>query len=48
MTKLLEKAFEEAAKLPAPEQDSVAEWLLAELHSDARWAEILESSTDEL
>jgi len=38
MTKLLEKAFEEAAKLPAGDQDSLAEWLLAEIESEERWS----------
>lgn len=28
MTKLLEQAIEELKKLPAPEQDEVAQWLL--------------------
>ena len=48
MTKLLEKAFDEASKLPASEQDSVAKWLLEELHSEARWAELFESSPSAL
>ena len=48
MTKLLERAFEEAARLPAEEQDSLAEWLLAELRSEARWSELLESSAPQL
>jgi hypothetical protein len=48
MTKLLEKAFEEAAKLPAGAQDSLAEWLLGELQSDARWSEQFSASAEKL
>jgi hypothetical protein len=48
MTKLLEKAFEEAGKLPAGEQDSLAQWLLAELESETRWSEQFASSADKL
>ena len=44
MTKLLEKAFEKAAELPSAEQDSFARWLLAELDSERRWAELLGGS----
>jgi hypothetical protein len=38
VTKLLEKAFDEAAKLSEEEQRQLAEWILAELDSDERWA----------
>ena len=48
MTKLLERAFEEAAKLPAGAQDSLAEWLLAELESEARWSDRFSASADKL
>jgi hypothetical protein len=48
MTRLLEQAFEEAARLPAEEQNSLAQWLLAELHSEARWSELFESAVPEL
>jgi hypothetical protein len=48
MTKLLEKAFEEAAKLPAGDQDSLAEWLLAEIESEERWSRQLTDSADQL
>lgn len=37
MTNLLEKAFAEASKLPEPDQDALAEWLLDELASERRW-----------
>lgn len=36
MTKLLEKAFEEASKLPEIEQNSLAKWVLEELESDKK------------
>lgn len=48
MTKSLEKAFAVAAKLPATEQDAFAEFLLAELQSEERWARAFASSQDEL
>lgn len=46
MTKLLEKAFEEAARLPEKEQDSLAQVLLDELASDRRWDELFAKSHD--
>ena len=48
MTKLLEKAFAEAAKLPETAQDEVAQWLMAELEAETRWAQAFESSSDAL
>ena len=48
MTKLLEKAFEEAAKLPSKEQDAFAKWLLRELESDGRWDDSFASSENVL
>ncbi|HET7237437.1 MAG TPA: hypothetical protein VFI76_00300 [Terrimicrobiaceae bacterium] len=48
MTKLLEKALEEVAKLPASEQDAVATILLEELASEHRWAELFAKSQDKL
>ena len=48
MTKLLEKAIQEVAKLPAAEQDAVATILLEELTSERRWAESLAKSQDKL
>ena len=48
MTQLLERAFTEASKLPAPEQDAMASLLLAELESEQRWARSFASSQDEL
>ena len=37
MTKLLERAFEEASKLPEGEQDALGRILLEELASERRW-----------
>ncbi len=48
MTKLLEKAFSQAAKLPARDQAAFAKWLIAELESDARWQRMFASSADTL
>jgi hypothetical protein len=48
MTNLLEKAFEEASKLPAAEQDEFAKWILDELASEQRWKQAFESSPDKL
>jgi hypothetical protein len=48
MTKLLEKALEEAAKLPAAEQDAVATILLEEMASEQRWARSFAKSQDRL
>ena len=48
MTKLLEKAFAEAVKLPKKEQDKLAKWLLSELESERRWDETFARSGDQL
>ena len=40
MTQLLQKAFEKAAQLPQEEQDKFARFMLAELESEQRWAEL--------
>jgi len=48
MTKLLKKAFEEAAKLPDEDQDALAQAVLAELASERRWDELFARSTDML
>lgn len=48
MTKLLEKAFEEAARLPELEQNALAKWLLEEIHSERKWARIFAESEDAL
>ena len=46
MTALLEKAFEEATKLPEPEQDALARWIIAELESELRWQQLFADSQD--
>jgi hypothetical protein len=48
MTKLLNKAFSEASRLPEADQDELARWLLAELASGARWDEAYSSGKDRL
>ena len=44
MTKLLEKAFAEVAKLSESEQEALAAWILEELASERRWEESFASS----
>lgn len=48
MTKLLEKAFTEAAKLPEPAQDRIAAHLLQELADDAKWDASFAASATQL
>jgi hypothetical protein len=48
MTELLEKAFAEATKLPEPEQDRLATWILDELSSEQRWDQAFADSADML
>lgn len=48
MTKLLEKAFAEAAKLPAEEQDALATAVLSEIESERRWDQLFTESADTL
>lgn len=40
MGRLLEKAISEASKPPESEQEAIGAWLLAELESERRWAEL--------
>jgi hypothetical protein len=40
MTQLLQKAFERATLLPEEEQDEFARFMLAELESEERWAQL--------
>lgn len=44
MTRLLEKAFGKASKLPPKEQDALAATLLAELASEEKWAHAFEAN----
>ncbi len=46
MTKLLEKAFKKASKLPYVEQNAFAKWVLEELESDKKWEEVFAESED--
>jgi len=48
MTKLLEKAFEEASKLPDIEQNILARRVLEELESEKRWEAAFAASEDAL
>ena len=48
MTKLLEKAFAEASKLPPEDQDVVASLVLEELASEQRWTKLFTESQDKL
>jgi hypothetical protein len=46
MTKLLQRAFDEASKLPEDEQDTLGRILLEELASERRWEELFSGSQD--
>ena len=46
MTKLLEKAFEEASKLPELEQNALAKHLLDELAAEKNWEKAFAGSED--
>lgn len=46
MTKLLQRAFEEASKLPEGEQDALGRILLEELASERHWDELFAGSHD--
>lgn len=46
MTKLLEKALSQVAKLPATEQDAVAAIVIEELASERRWSQSYAKSQD--
>jgi hypothetical protein len=48
MTELLEKAFEEASRLPETDQNAMAKWFLDELHSERAWAKTFAESEDVL
>ncbi len=48
MTNLLQKAFDEASKLPEAEQDALGRALLEELASERRWQELFAASHDVL
>lgn len=44
----LQRAFEEAAKLPDNEQEALGQWLLEEIASEKRWDELFSRSSDKL
>ena len=46
MTKLLEKVFKEASKLPEVEQNALAKWVLEELEAEGKWEKIFAGSED--
>ena len=48
MTNLLKEAFDKASELPPEEQDTFARFLMAELESEARWADAFARSQDAL
>lgn len=48
MTRLLEKAFEEARKLSEEDQDALAWQMLEEIADDRRWNEVFARSQDAL
>ena len=47
MTKLLERAFAEAASLPEAEQDAIAARILAEIADEREWSRAFAATTDE-
>lgn len=48
MNRLLDKAIAELAKLPEPQQESMAQWILEELEDEARWAKAFAVSLPQL
>ncbi len=48
MTKLLEKAFKQAARLPETEQNALAKWVLEELEAERKWETVFAGSEDVL
>ena len=48
MGRFLEKAISEASKLPESEQEAIGAWLLAEMESERRWAELFGKSSSVL
>ena len=48
MTKLLEKAFKQAARLPEDQQNALAKWVLEELEAERKWETAFAGSEDVL
>jgi hypothetical protein len=46
MTRLLERAFKEASKLPEVEQNALAKWVMEELEAEGKWAKAFSASED--
>jgi hypothetical protein len=46
MTRLLERAFKEASKLPEIQQNTLAKWVLEELQADKEWEKMFAGSED--
>ena len=48
MTRLLDEALAEIAKLPDREQDTVAKWILDELASEQSWERLFADTAEKL
>ena len=48
VTKRFEKVIDKVGKLPAEEQDALAEWILEELADEQRWQESFAKSQNKL
>jgi hypothetical protein len=46
MTRLLERAFKEASKLPEVEQNALAKWVMEELEAQGKWEKAFAGSED--
>ena len=46
MSDLMVKAIEEINKLPEPDQEALAAWILNEIASERKWAELFADSQD--
>jgi hypothetical protein len=46
MTKLLERAFKKASRLPEIEQNTLAKWVLEELEAEGKWENAFAGSED--
>jgi hypothetical protein len=46
MTKLLERAFNKASKLPEIEQNAFAKWVIEELEAERKWEKAFAGSED--
>jgi hypothetical protein len=46
MTRLLERVFKEASKLPEIEQNALAKWVMEELEAEGKWEKAFAGSED--